>query len=136
MVSVTRQLIADINTMGRTQGKHLLALETSGPAFGELTPYQRRLITAEAILRSGFEEARQADTGRTLTLAERQFCAEQAAIAMRRRDPDCYEDDKGDAVGKTIAYFRGRPGFDASEDAIREVAQEAIAIFRATEAAR
>jgi hypothetical protein len=128
-------LIADINTLGRTQGKHLLAVEKSGPAFDALTPYQQGLEDGFNTLRRGFAILREADTGRPLSIDEQRVCDEQAAIAMRRRDPDCYEDDKGDAVGKTVEYFRGR-SIDASEAAIREIAMEACSFLRAVEAKR
>ncbi|HEX2594734.1 MAG TPA: hypothetical protein VHL34_24740 [Rhizomicrobium sp.] len=107
-----------------------------GPAFTapELTPYQRKLESAQAVIRSGFELLLEAEKGRPLTTGELDHCVTQAAIAMRRADPACYEDDKSDAVGETVAYFRGRPSLGLTEHEVREVAQEAIAIFRTVEA--
>lgn len=117
-------------------GRYLLTLSRRGPAFPEdgPTPYQRKLETAQAILRSGFELLLEAERGRELTAGERDHCVTEAAIAMRRHDPACYEDDKSDAVGLTVEYFKGRPGMCASEDEIREIAQEACSFLRVVEA--
>jgi hypothetical protein len=115
--------------------KQLVHLERRGPAFTEdgPTPYQRKLESAQAILRSGFELLLEAERGRELTPGERDHCVTEAAIAMRRHDPACYEDDKSDAVGLTVEYFRGRR-IAASEEAIREIAQEAVSFYRTVEA--
>jgi hypothetical protein len=125
-------MAADEVLAERAAERRLVMVAKRGPAFE--TPYQRGLEDGFNTLRRGFAILREADTGRPLSIDEQRVCDEQAAIAMRRRDLDCYEDDKSDAVGLTVAYFKGRPGMFASEDEIREIAQEACSFMRVVEA--
>lgn len=128
---LTRQM-DPTGALGQALGRVGVASSKRGPGFTR-TPYQEQLEAAHGLLRAGFELRLEAELGRKLTPAELDHCVTLAAAAFRHSDPDCYEDDKSEAVGQVVAYFRGR-SIDASEDAIREIAQEAVSIFRAVEA--
>ncbi len=123
-----RELFGDKRLVMLTRTGPAFTIDAPPPALPE-TPYQRKLETALAIIRSGVELLIEAEH-ETITEAQYAFAQREAMVTLDRvTNPDGWEADRDQTVVEIVRHFSLRSTVPSR--LVEEITREAVSTFKA-----